>query len=320
MREIRTRFVNDVFRTLVGPRVSWRFGAHAKHLSRDLPARVTDAFNRLSPQARASDDQPVFVFAAGWRSGSTMLQRMIMENNPEMLIWGEPFDLANLHDNMANQFRAFTPDWPPESYFLWTTGRANLADSWVANLYPGMEQLVTAHRRFYDTLFAEAAVRVGRPRWGLKEVRLTLDHAWYFRALYPECKILMLYRNPFDAYRSYRRWRMGVFRRWPDRFVATPYQFGRNWAELTRGYLDGHREVGAFLLRYEDLDDAAQIERLEEYLGWKVPRSSQIRKIRDRVADHAENAVDPDRVPVADRLLIAWTTRQVRRAAGYEFT
>ena len=321
MRETRTRFLNDIFRTWIGPRLSWAFRSHARRLSRDFPARVTDAFTRVSPAARAGGGRPVFVFSAGWRSGSTMLQRMIMDGNPEILIWGEPFDHTNLHDNMANQLRAFTPDWPPKSYFISTTDGTNLSDSWVANLYPDMAQLVAAHRNFYDTLFATEAVHAGRSRWGLKEVRLTIEHAWYFRALYPDCKILMLYRNPLDAYRSYRRWRMGVFRRWPDRFVATPYSFGRNWAELTRGYLDGHRAVDAFLIRYEDLDDAAQMERLRKYLGWTVPRSSQIRKIRDRAPDQvpvSPVSQDPDRVPLADRLLIEWTTRRVRRDAGYD--
>ena len=106
MREARNRFLNDVFRTWVGPRLSWRFRADAMSMSRDFPARITDALTRLSPAARAHGAQPVFVFSAGWRSGSTMLQRMIMENNPELLIWGEPFDLTNLHDHMAAQFRA----------------------------------------------------------------------------------------------------------------------------------------------------------------------------------------------------------------------
>ena len=320
MREIRDRFLKDLIRLAVGPQISWRASAHARLESRDFPARMQDVVDRLSVDARAYAPSPIFVLSAGWRSGSTMLQRMIMVNNPDLLIWGEPFDLANVHDNMANQFRAFTQDWPPESYFLAMPDGTNLSDSWVANLYPDMQQLLAAHRHFYDTLFAATATRAGRSRWGLKEVRLTIDNARYFRALYPQCKILLLYRNPFDAYRSYRRWRMGVFRRWPDRFVATPRAFGRNWAELTRGFLDGHRTVDALLIRYEDLDDAPQIDRLSEYLGWTVPRSSQVRRIRDRTTDQGPASPREDRLPVADRLLIELTTRRVRRDAGYGST
>ena len=320
MREIRNQILRDLFRIVVGPQISWRASAEARVVSQNFPVGLQNVVDRVPTEARIYAPNPIFVLSAGWRSGSTMLQRMIMANNPDILIWGEPFDLANIHDNMANQFRAFTRDWPPKSYFLSMTNGTGLSDTWVANLYPEMEHLLAAHRQFYDTLFAATAARVGRSRWGLKEVRLTIDHARYFRALYPKCKILLLYRNPLDAYRSYRRWRMGVFRRWPDRFVATPYTFGRNWAELTRGYLDGHRTVDAYLIRYEDLDDAAQIDRLSEYLGWAVPRSSQVRKIRDRATDQVPESPHSDRLPVADRLLIEWTTRRVRRDVGYEST
>ena len=318
MREIRNRLVQDLLRLLVGPQISWGASAKARLESQDFTARIQNLVDRLPADSRVYVQSPIFVLSAGWRSGSTMLQRMIMENNPDILIWGEPFDLANVHDNMANQFRAFTRDWPPKIYFLSMTNGTNLSDTWVANLYPDMENLMAAHRHFYDSLFAAAAAHAGRSRWGLKEVRLTIDHARYFRALYPECKILLLYRNPLDAYRSYRRWRMGVFRRWPDRFVATPYAFGRNWSELMQGYLDGHHTVEAFLIRYEDLDDPARIARLSEYLGWTVPRSSQVRKIRDRAAGPISASQGPDRLPIADRLLIEWTTRRVRRAAGYD--
>lgn len=222
-----------------------------------------------------------------------------------------------MHDGLANQFRAFTRYWPPLAYFLPTSVTTDLSDTWVANLYPTVDDLLGAHRRFYDALFAEPARRAGKSSWGMKEVRLTIDHARYFRALYPSCKIVLLHRNPFDAYRSYRRWRTGVFRRWPDRFVATPYAFGRNWAELTSGFLEGDRAIDACRIRYEDLDDSAEVRRLSDYLGWTVPRASEIRRIRDRKTDSASGRPDGDRVPLADRLLLEWATRKARRDAGY---
>ena len=58
--------------------------------------------------------------------------------------------------------------------------------------------LFDAHRSYYRRLFADPAAEAGRRIWGFKEVRLTMDHAAYFRALYPKCKIILLYRHPFS--------------------------------------------------------------------------------------------------------------------------
>lgn len=66
---------------------------------------------------------------------------------------------------------------------------------------------------------------------------------------------------------------------WP-RFVTTPYEFGRHWANMTRGFLEGYARVGAVLIRYEDLDELTAVKRLEAYLGWPIPRSSEMRRIR----------------------------------------
>lgn len=320
MRDIHNRFVHDTLRTFFGPKRTWDLPAYGRRLSRDLPARLHDAFRQVAHEVRCHDEQPVFVLSAGWRSGSTVLQRMIMENNEDIVIWGEPYDLCNIHDSLLNQFRAFSGEWPPKSYFLSNMASNDLSDSWVANLYPDVEHLVQAHRNYYRTLFAEPALRAGRKQWGLKEVRLTIEHAIYFRALYPRSKILLLYRNPLDAYRSYRRWNTGVFRTWPDRFISTPYAFGRNWAEITKGFLEGHNAVDGFLIRYEDLDDDAHVKRLADYLGWNVPRSSEMRRIRDRQPARATDMPHKTRVSIVDRVLLHFATGAVRKDAGYAST
>ncbi|MEO0535490.1 MAG: hypothetical protein AAF215_16660 [Cyanobacteria bacterium P01_A01_bin.123] len=36
-------------------------------------------------------DSPIFVFSAGWRSGSTLLQRLVMSDK-SVVIWGELFN------------------------------------------------------------------------------------------------------------------------------------------------------------------------------------------------------------------------------------
>ena len=312
-----SNFVKNMVRATLGPRYTWRLGAQTRREAEDLPARMADALPWISAEARLCDEQPVFVLSAGWRSGSTLLQRMLMENNRELLMWGEPFPHCNIHDGLVNQFRAFTSRWPPRPYFLSGMKLEDPSDTWVANLYPDVDDLLKAHRSLHHTLFAEPAHRAGWKSWGLKEVRFTIDHATYLRVLYPKCRIILLYRNPYDAYLSYSRWEATVFRTWPDRFVSTPYAFGRNWAELTRGYLEGHERVDALLIRYEDLDSPKAVEGIESYLGWPVPRSSQMRQIPE--PDYSRAARKPKRqsLRATERVMLDLATRAVLRDAGY---
>lgn len=242
---------------------------------------------------------------------------MIMENNKETLIWGEPFSHSNIFDGLVSQLRAFTDEWPRNAFFASRMDPNNLTDSWIANLYPDIDHLLKAHRDFFHTLFVKPAFLLGRRNWGFKEVRLTIDHAVYLRALYPRCKILFLYRDPLDAYLSYRNWDSGWFRTWPQRHISTPYAFGRNWAEITRGYLHGHKTVDALLIRYEDLDSPADVSRLQAYLGWTVPSASEMRHIKRPDSDHSSETSHRDKLPIADRMLLKLAAGAVRREAGY---
>lgn len=311
------QFLKSIVRALVGPRDTWDLASRTRREARDLPARLQDALRRTSQQTPGEDQQPMFVLSSGWRSGSTLLQRMIMKNNTELLLWGEPFPHCNIHDGLADQFRAFTAQWPPAANFLSRMQLRDPSDAWVANLYPDVDDLLRAHRGFHQALYAEPAHRAGWKSWGLKEVRFNIDHATYLRALYPKCKIVLLYRNPYDAYLSYSRWDATFFRTWPDHFIATPYAFGRNWAELTRGYLEGHRRVDALLLKYEDLDDPEAVARLQSYLGWPVPRSSEMRRIRERDDSDAKREPKRKSLRPLERAMLTLAARPVLQAAGY---
>lgn len=311
------RCLRNTIRAFLGPRHTWGLTSRATRLSADLSSRLDDALARTSPRTAPADEQPVFLLSAGWRSGSTLLQRMVMEHNEDILIWGEPFAHSNIHDSLLNQFRAFTRQWPQDDFFLSRMEIRKMSDTWTANLYPDVDCLFDAHRSFYRTLFHEPAARMGCRNWGLKEVRLTIDHARYLRALYPNCKIVLLYRNPLDAYHSYCEWGLAWARKWPG-FISTPYAFGRSWAELTRGYLEGHAGVDALLIRYEDLDNPADVARLESYLGWPVPRSSAMRRIgRIPGSSPATPDLRQSTLPRIDRVLLNFATRNVLGDAGY---
>ena len=62
----------------------------------------------------AAQDSPVFVLAAGWRSGSTLLQRMLM---PSCMMWGEPYGHSCMLQSMADPLRCMTSDWPEPHFF-----------------------------------------------------------------------------------------------------------------------------------------------------------------------------------------------------------
>lgn len=197
--------VPDRLKTLAGPIYGRYIAARSTKEWADLPARLRDALSRVPAEAQICNDRPVFILSAGWRSGSTLLQRMIMEHNSDLVIWGEPFAHSQIWRGMTNQFRSFTEDWPPKEWFLSARKAGRLSDEWVANLYPDVARLLDAHRQFFNVLFGEQARAGGRSQWGMKEVRLTIEDAIYLRAIFPKCKLLFLYRNPRDAYLSYRK-------------------------------------------------------------------------------------------------------------------
>ena len=196
----------------------------------------------------ASTDSPVFVLAAGWRSGSTLLQGILM---PQCFIWGEPYGHSCMLQDLAEPLRCITEDWPEPHFFFSPENRDAVSDRFVANLYPSVAKLLDSHRAFLETMFKYPVPGCdpvnANARWGFKEVRLSADYAHYLKLLYPNSKILFLIRSPYDAYRSWaaRRnagWKW--FYRWPDQPV-TARLFGRLWCELAGSFVEQAESLGA---------------------------------------------------------------------------
>jgi Sulfotransferase family len=260
--------------------------------------------------AGVAAERPIFIFGAGWRCGSTWLQRLVMSSG-EALIWGEPFDRSCIVQTMSSQLVPFGQGWPSDDWFVGGKPTGLLADQWIANLYPPVPILLEAHRSLFRELFEAPARERGMVRWGFKEIRLTIAHARYLRLLFPAAKFVFLVRNPFDAYESYRGPWEPWFERWPDRLTVTARQFGRMWARLAQDFVDHHATVEGLLLRYEDLlSDSTAMEALSDYLELALEPGAAARPIRG-------NPHDKEAVPGIERRLLTGQVRELSRRLGY---
>ena len=224
-------------------------------MHRTIPQGLSALYRRFDIEPLPPGGAPVFLLASAWRSGSTLLQRLLVSGG-ELLMWGEPYDHSALVRRLAESVVPFDDKWPPEKYFV-DPADPPAADRWIANAYPGANDLMAAHRAFFDRLFDEPAQDLGFARWGIKGVRLSGEHALYLKRIYPDARFVFLYRNPYDAFLSYRLlheirthsywW----WHRWPDDQVATAARFGEIWRDLTASFLEWGPQVGATIVAYE---------------------------------------------------------------------
>ena len=147
---------------------------------------------------------PIFILSAGWRSGSTLLQRLLCSSG-EAVIWGEPLgDFATI-PRLAHTLEPAAHGWPPDDYFSSYYDLNEFGSKWIANVTPPFHYLRVAHQALlYQWLGGPAAEQYQCEKWGMKEVRLTIEHAYYLRWIFPKSKFLFIVRNPVHAYASWR--------------------------------------------------------------------------------------------------------------------
>lgn len=282
----------------------------------DIRTRLNDIVQRWPQQVGSSPAEPIFVFAAGWRSGSTLVQRMLTSVD-DVMIWGEGYSRAQFTATLMNQFRCMTMDWPFEHDVADTFDR-ELDDQWIAGICPAFSHLIRAHRAFFVELFEIPARAMGRPRWGFKEVRLTSEHALYLKLLFPGARFVFLYRDPIEAYASFRDYVKLGFMAWPDRPIATASDFGARWCEMVSDFLNNHQVVGGMLVKYEQLmEDPLVHQQLCDYLGIKMKPANTFAIIGGR--DQRRTGLEPRRknFTSGELFLLKCKVNRLRSKLGY---
>jgi hypothetical protein len=216
-------------------------------------------------------NQPVFLFSAGWRSGSTMLQRLITATG-RRLVWGEAGGaldrLADAHacyEQMlgpgSERFKhGFGGNGAQEFTAFKAAGKEGF-NKWIACMNPPISTFNVSFRNFLESVYARPASELGYSGWGIKEVQSGIEAARFLQLLYPDARFIFLVRHPLACLTSIKR------RNWldrPDDPKALEYYAG-HWARLAGEF---RRATFGKLVRYEDVvSSPATQEELGTYLG-----------------------------------------------------
>lgn len=273
-----TRAVLAPFEARWGPvRRRW---SHAS-LQRHLPSVEDGIANlqRYCDHVPSTNEEPVFLLGTGWRSGSTLLQRLVVSSG-QVMIWGEPYDLAWYPQRLADSLRPMGGGWPLPEHILDRKEEANPAElsaTWIATTSPHPRHLLSAHRSFFVELLAvPAREHLGYPRWGLKDVRFGASEIHYLRMLFPRARMVLLVRDPVSSWQSQRRFSEAFYERWPEPSpLLTPAGFAGYWNRIATEFSQvAAADPRSLFVRYEDLiADPAVLDRIDGFLDLAIDRS-----------------------------------------------
>ncbi|WP_158769091.1 DUF5672 family protein [Paraglaciecola sp. L1A13] len=262
---------------------AYLFGSFVAHRSRikqivdakDYASRMRQFLHYAKAEENVPNDEPVFIFSAGWRSGSTLLQRLL-SSSESLLLWGEPHDRSNIIQSLASTIEPFNDNWPPRKYIADNDEFKQNTDKWIANFYPSESRILAAHRIFVRTLFSANVENEVNKRWGIKEVRYGLKEAVFLKALFPNAKFLYLKRDLKDAYFSYKNFsqHMNWYAKWPHSTVFTPFAFAKHRARLVKEFSQAQKLTGGLIVDYDDIvSNKETLTNIENYCNIKIERA-----------------------------------------------
>ena len=209
----------------------------------------------------------MFVLAGGSRTGSTLLQRLLISTG-EIMIWGEHGGL--LLDGLQRMVAGMAQWIETEGARHFDRFTSEGWNSWIPNVNPPHEAFVEGARAALMRSLAVPAAELGYQRWGFKEIRYTGGAVELLKMLFPNAAIIVLVRNPEAALRSIK----GTAFYQKD-YQSRPEVFLSRWAtaslSLARTCLTGS---SVRLWRFEDIiaDPEAAITSLAAHVAIDAAR------------------------------------------------
>jgi hypothetical protein len=281
---------------------------HVDQLSKSIAALHMGAPDAVTRQADA--EEPIFMLSTGHRTGSTLLQRVLV-TDPRVLLWGEPLGDMAFICRIAEMMSHSICPWNLEQWKSHNPTSTSMATSWISDLYPPGEDFRLALRALFDRWLGEPARQLGFVRWGFKEVRLSATEAILLHWLYPRAKFVILSRHPYDCYRSLADSEWLVYQRYPDMCIDSAASFARLWNRLALSWSELPAGFPSFHIKYEDLlEGKVDFRALESWLGIEIKENVALSVVVGGTAKR-------QRLSWYERLIIAREAAAGMRALGY---
>jgi hypothetical protein len=267
----------------------------------------------------SQNEEPIFVFASGQRTGSTLLQRLL-NTCSDIMIWGEHDgalqELLWCHQRMLS--------WQARFHTQLQVFLEQGPNQFLPNIIPAKPDLEQGVRTYLYTTFALPAVRLHRQYWGFKEVRYGIQLALFLQDCFPKARFIHLTRDVVNCLISMKRWEL-IDEDWQPKWTVKSIQ---NWQEINESFA-GEETAKLFHLmqvRFEDMvaDPETFVVQLSDFL--QIPRhqfdlnvfNKKLHNTKEK-EQIARPKITRDDFSDSDRTLLA-TPELVRIAHHYGYT